>query len=306
MASPYFCSSPDIVTGPSSLLFLPLPQWHGVFSFPSAAVDFPQCTISPSVCCPFPYRLKFSFPGENVVRGVQVESWGHPSAAPSSFIIHPSSFSSSQFPLHIWTLSQDSFESFLQVFSRFVEKNPEKTVQYLVAQACPTLCNFMDCSQPGSSVHGNSPGRNTGVGGHALLQGIFPTQGPNPGLPQCRQKFYCLSHQGNPRILEQVAYPSPGDLPDSGMEPGSPVLQADSLSAELPGKRLQVHPISVATRAQNSLTCTSLASTNSLFPQWRYSSQCPLVSIASKLVRTSGLSLSWSLSPQMLGQVVTL
>ena len=38
----------------------------------------------------------------------------------------------------------------------------------------------MDCRLPGSSVHGDSPGKNTGVGCHALLQGIFPTQGSNP------------------------------------------------------------------------------------------------------------------------------
>ena len=41
-------------------------------------------------------------------------------------------------------------------------------------------CNPMDYSPPGSFVHGDSPGRNTGVGCHALLQGIFPTQGLNP------------------------------------------------------------------------------------------------------------------------------
>ena len=44
-------------------------------------------------------------------------------------------------------------------------------------QLCPTLCYPMDCSLPGSSVHGDSSGRNSGVGCHALLQGIFPTQG---------------------------------------------------------------------------------------------------------------------------------
>ena len=48
----------------------------------------------------------------------------------------------------------------------------------------------MDCSPPGSSVHGDSPGRNTGVGCCALLQGIFPTQGSNSGLPRCRQILY--------------------------------------------------------------------------------------------------------------------
>ena len=41
----------------------------------------------------------------------------------------------------------------------------------------------------------NSPGKNTGVGSHSLLQGIFSTQGSNPGLPHCRQILYHLSHQ---------------------------------------------------------------------------------------------------------------
>ena len=53
----------------------------------------------------------------------------------------------------------------------------------------------------------NSPGQNTGVGNLSLLQGIFPTQGSNPGLPHCRQILYQLSHKRTPRILEWVAYP---------------------------------------------------------------------------------------------------
>ena len=54
----------------------------------------------------------------------------------------------------------------------------------------------------------NSSGQNTGeLGSHSLLQGLFPTQGSNPGLPHCRQILYKLSHQGSPRILEWVAYP---------------------------------------------------------------------------------------------------
>ena len=53
----------------------------------------------------------------------------------------------------------------------------------------------------------NSPGQNTGVGSLSLFQGIFPTQGSNPGLPHCRQILYQLSHKGSPRILEWVAYP---------------------------------------------------------------------------------------------------
>ena len=44
----------------------------------------------------------------------------------------------------------------------------------------------------------NSPGKNTRVGSHSLLQGIFPTQGLNQGIPRCRQIIYHLSHQGSP------------------------------------------------------------------------------------------------------------
>ena len=145
-------------------------------------------------------------------------------------------------------------------------------------QSCPTLCNPIDGSPPGSAIPGilqartlewvaiffsnawsekwkcshlvvsnlvvsNSsrphrlqptrllrpwdfPGKSTGMGCHCLLphglyrpwnspvqntedlpllQGIFPTQGSNPGLPPCRQILYQLSHKGSPRILEWVA-----------------------------------------------------------------------------------------------------
>ena len=53
----------------------------------------------------------------------------------------------------------------------------------------------------------NSPGQNTGVGSLSLLQGIFPTQGSNPGILYCRWILYQLSHKESPRILEWVAYP---------------------------------------------------------------------------------------------------
>ena len=57
----------------------------------------------------------------------------------------------------------------------------------LVTHSRPTLCDPMNCSPPGSSVHGDSPGKNTGMGCHDLLRGIFPTQGSNPNL-------LCLLH----------------------------------------------------------------------------------------------------------------
>ena len=78
---------------------------------------------------------------------------------------------------------------------------------WLVAQLCLTLCGPMDYSPPGSSVHGDSLGKNGGVGCHALLQGIFSTQGSNPGLPYCRRILYHLRHQESSRILEWITYP---------------------------------------------------------------------------------------------------
>ena len=77
----------------------------------------------------------------------------------------------------------------------------------MLTQSCSTICNPMDCTLSGSSVHRDSPGNNTGMCGHALLQGIFPTWGSNPGRLHCRQILYHLSHQGSPRILAWVAYP---------------------------------------------------------------------------------------------------
>ena len=68
----------------------------------------------------------------------------------------------------------------------------------LLAQWCLTLCDPVDYSPPGSSVRADSPGKNTGVGCHALLQGIFPTQGLNPHLLHCRQILYCLRCQVSP------------------------------------------------------------------------------------------------------------
>ena len=100
---------------------------------------------------------------------------------------------------------------------------------HLVAESSLTLCNPMDCSLPGSSVHGDSPGKNIGVGFHALLQGIFPTRELNPSLPHCRQILYCLRHQGSSRTLEWIAYPFSRGSSQPGIEPESLAWQVDSL-----------------------------------------------------------------------------
>ena len=72
----------------------------------------------------------------------------------------------------------------------------------IVAQLCPTLCDSRDCSPSDSSVHG-------------ILQA---------------------------RCWSGLPFPPPGYLPDSGIEPGSPALQSDSLPSELPGKLKKRQP----------------------------------------------------------------
>ena len=63
------------------------------------------------------------------------------------------------------------------------------------------LCDPMDCSPPGSSVHEIFQAKDTGVGCHFLLQGIFPTPGLNPGLLHCRQILYRLSYKSSDSYL---------------------------------------------------------------------------------------------------------
>ena len=66
--------------------------------------------------------------------------------------------------------------------------------------SCVWCWESMDCSPPGSSFHGDFPGKITPVSYHTLLQGIFPTQGSNPGLSHCSQILYHLSHHRSSNI----------------------------------------------------------------------------------------------------------
>ena len=99
------------------------------------------------------------------------------------------------------------FLSLLLVSSVFLCLSLSLCAVCLVTPSRPTLCSPINCSPSGSSIHGDSPGKNTGVGCPALLQGILSTQRSNQGLPHCRQILYCLSQQGSPRIQKWVAYP---------------------------------------------------------------------------------------------------
>ena len=68
-----------------------------------------------------------------------------------------------------------------------------------LAQLCPTLCNPTDLQPTRLLCPWSSPGKNTGVGCHSLLQRLFPTQGLNPSLPHCRQVLYHLKPQRSPK-----------------------------------------------------------------------------------------------------------
>ena len=70
-------------------------------------------------------------------------------------------------------------------------------------QSCPTLCNLMDCSPPGSSVHWDFSGKNIGMGCHFLLKGIFPTQGSNPHLLHWQMDSFNTAPPWKPQFLPQ-------------------------------------------------------------------------------------------------------
>ena len=98
----------------------------------------------------------------------------------------------------------------------------------------------MDYSPPGSFVHGDSPGKNTGVGCHALLQGIFPTQGSNPS-PALQMDTLLLSHQESPHIewwhsIYPASYTSG---PQSDLVPGPAPCGLETQRSFAPGELLQ-------------------------------------------------------------------
>ena len=85
---------------------------------------------------------------------------------------------------------------FLTIIQKIINKT-SACVSANSLHSCLTLCDPMNCSLPGSSLHGVL--RSRILEWVAVLQGIFPIQGSNPGLLQCRQILYRLSHQGSQR-----------------------------------------------------------------------------------------------------------
>ena len=80
-------------------------------------------------------------------------------------------------------------------------KGQDKSVCVCVSQPVMSdFCNLMDCSLPGFSVHGESTGKNTGVGSHSVLQNIFTTQGSNWGLLHWQVESLLFNSPGKPKI----------------------------------------------------------------------------------------------------------
>ena len=77
----------------------------------------------------------------------------------------------------------------------------------LVAQSCPILCDPLDSSPPGSSVHGLLQARILEWVSISFSRGIFPSQGLNLNLLHCKQMLYCLSHQGSPHFYSRQQWP---------------------------------------------------------------------------------------------------
>ena len=89
-----------------------------------------------------------------------------------------------------------------------------KVDNFLKLSLFPWICCSVSCVRffatpwtvAHQAVHGDSSGKDTGVGCHALLQGIFPTQGSNPGLVHCRWILYHLNYQGSLVQVEGTVY----------------------------------------------------------------------------------------------------
>ena len=98
----------------------------------------------------------------------------------------------------------------------------------VLTQSCPTPYDSMDCSPPGSSVHGDSPGKYSGVDCHTLLQGNLPSPGIKLRSPELQQTLYQLSFQGSTEQISNLKYRERQNHPrkEAG-DPGSPAAEQE-------------------------------------------------------------------------------
>ena len=112
-------------------------------------------------------------------------------------------------PFQIWDSLTGLEESFINSFSMHTTATLVQANLLFHLDSSPRLHESEIRSVVSNSLrpHGIFQARYTGVGSLSILQGIFPTQGSNPGLLYCTRILYHLSHKESPRILERVAYP---------------------------------------------------------------------------------------------------
>ena len=167
------------------------------------------------------YQTHLSFPGDPVVQNPLPIDAGDAGSIPGSERC-PGEGNGN--PLQYSCLEKFHRERSLMSYHLWGHKDSDMTEHTHTQQSqsvLPLLCDPMDCSLPGSSVHEILQARILEWVATLSSRGIFPTQGSNPGLLHCRCFLYHLSHWGRPRILEWVAYPFSGNLPDPVIEPGS-------------------------------------------------------------------------------------
>ena len=157
--------------------------------------------IQPSHPLPSLFLLPSTFPSirvcfsESALRVRWPEYWSF------SFSISPSSEYSGLISFRMDWLDllavQGTLKSLLQYYSSkasillhsafFIVQPSHPYMCCVLTLSCLTLCYPMNCSPPGSSVHGNSPGKNIGLGCHASFRGSPQLRDRTPGLPHCRQ-----------------------------------------------------------------------------------------------------------------------
>ena len=128
------------------------------------------------------------------------------------------------FIIHCVRVSMHSM-GFLRTMGTMMMGNLGKVTVKVKVKSCSVVVVSDSLRPHGLYTAWNSPGQNTGVG----IQGIFPTQGSNPGLPNCRWILYQLNHKESPRILEWVAYPFPNGSSWSRNQTGVSCIAAQTL-----------------------------------------------------------------------------
>ena len=135
----------------------------------------------------------------------------------------------------------------------------------------------MDCSPPGSSVHGDSPGKNTGVGCHDLLQGIFPTQGLDPGLLHCRQILYHLSHQESPTMIHRInSVQFSHSVVSDSLRPHESQHARTPCPSPTPGVHSDLRPLSWWCHPAISSSVVPFSSCPQSLPAWVFSNESTL------------------------------